>query len=88
MAKHQLNFTSEETEVFLGLVKKGTKVLFASFGTGLSSAVKDKTWKEVASSVSAVSGVRRLMAEVSRLLNIQRVTSKLWQPFLMASASG
>jgi len=31
-------------------------------GAGLSSAVKDKTWEEVASSVSTVSRVTRSMA--------------------------
>ena len=63
MAKCQPNFTSDEIDVGCG--RKRSKVLFGSFGTGLSSAMKDKTWEEVASSVSAVSGVRS-MAEVKK----------------------
>jgi Myb/SANT-like DNA-binding domain len=66
MAKRQPNFSLEETNVLLGEIEKKGKVLFGNFGPALSSAMKDKGWEEVASNVSAVSGVRRSTSEIRK----------------------
>ena len=47
MAKRQPNFSGEEVDVLVGEVEKKEKILFRSFGPGLSSSVKDGAWDEV-----------------------------------------
>ena len=66
MARGQPDFTSEEVEVLLGCVEGKRAVLFGTFGAGLSSVVKDRSWEEVAAAVSGVSGVKRSVGEVKK----------------------
>ena len=77
MAKRQPNFSGEEVEVLVGQVEKGSRVLFGSFSGGLSSAAKDRAWKEVGSMVSAVSGVKRSVGEVKKKWAVLKSSAKM-----------
>jgi len=66
MSKRQPNFSGEEVELLISEVEKREKILFGRFAPGLSSAVKDAGWVEVAAKVSAVGGVKRTAEEVKK----------------------
>ena len=67
MSKRQPNFSGEEVELLISEVEKREKILFGRFAPGLSSAVKDAGWVEVAAKVSAVGGVKRTAEEVKKV---------------------
>ena len=60
MGKRQHNFSGKEVELLVSEVEKREKILFGKLAPGLSSAVKDAGWGEVAAKVSAVGGVKRM----------------------------
>jgi len=45
--KRQPNFNAEEIEMLVSGVERRSKLLFGKFGSLVSSAAKDKGWKEV-----------------------------------------
>jgi len=77
MAKRQPNFSVEEVEVLVGQVESRSRVLFGSFGGGLSSAVKDRAWEEVGNMVSAVSGVKRSVGEIKKKWAVLKSSAKI-----------
>jgi len=65
-AKRQPNFTTMELQAMTQSIGGKAKVLFGRLGGVMSVVSKEAAWKEVASDVSAVSGVRRSAADVKK----------------------
>jgi uncharacterized protein YgfB (UPF0149 family) len=65
-AKRQPNFTAMEVQAMTQSIGGKARVLFGRLGGVMSVVSKEAAWKEVASDVSAVSGVRRSAADVKK----------------------
>lgn len=64
--KRQPNFTTTELQAMTQSIAGKSKVLFGRLGGVMSAVSKEAAWKEVASDVTAVSGIRRSAAVVKK----------------------
>ena len=57
--RRAFNFSQDELEALVQAVEDRKNVLFGKFSMTVTSQSKDRNWKEVADSVSAVCGMLR-----------------------------